>query len=146
MTDFRSRFWSIFRLDFEPFLEYGFDDAIYAGARMLEIISQNSLGGKIFQDLPTLSSTPEINLKAKDSEKFKIVEKFKNMMTFPEANIVDLDGIRIEFENGWGLLRASNTSPVLVLRFEAKDQVELEKIKNIFKKTLGKIDPELINF
>ena len=124
----------------------GFDDAIYAGARMLEIISQNPLGGKIFQDLPTLSSTPEINLKAEDSEKFEIVEKFKNMITFPEANIVDLDGIRIEFENGWGLLRASNTSPVLVLRFEAKDQVELEKIKNIFKKTLEKIDPELINF
>ena len=68
------------------------------------------------------------------------------MITFPEANIFDLDGIRIEFENGWGLLRASNTSPVLVLRFEAKDQVELEKIKNIFKKTLEKIDPELINF
>jgi len=80
-------------------------------------------------------STPEINVSSTDEEKFQIVEQFKNNYKFENANIIDIDGIRIEFEKGWGLLRASNTSPVLVLRFEAETEVELIKIKNIFLKT-----------
>ena len=88
----------------------GFDDAIYAGARMMEIISKSPLGKDIFKQLPTLSSTPEINIRVGDNEKFSIVEQFKSLANFPESKITDIDGIRVEFNEGWGLLRASNTS------------------------------------
>ena len=76
---------------------------------------------------------------ASDEEKFKIVESFKNALDFPEAKLIDIDGVRLEFTNGWGLLRASNTSPVLVLRFEAISEDEIDNIKNKFKKILFQI-------
>ena len=124
----------------------GFDDAIYAGARMMEIISQNPLGKDIFKQLPNLSSTPEINIRVGDNEKFSIVEQFKSLANFPESKITDIDGIRVEFNEGWGLLRASNTSPVLVLRFEAENDERLQEIKNKFKTLLNEIDPNLTDF
>jgi phosphomannomutase/phosphoglucomutase len=91
-------------------------------------------------------STPEINISSTDEEKFKIVEQFKNDYKFENATIIDIDGIRIEFEKGWGLLRASNTSPVLVLRFEAETEEELIKIKNIFLKNLQDIKADIKEF
>jgi len=124
----------------------GFDDGIYAAARLLEIISENPSSLDIFENLPSLISTPEINLTSTDDDKFKIVESFKEIYDFPEANLIDIDGVRLEFQDGWGLLRASNTSPVLVLRFEASSAEVLEDIKNKFKLVLNKIDPELGNF
>ena len=123
----------------------GFDDGVYAGARMLEILS-HSEEENIFDALPKLISTPEINLATSDEEKFRIIDEFKKMSSFENAKIIDIDGIRVEFDSGWGLLRASNTSPVLVLRFEANSSNELTNIKNRFKDTLHKIDPSLTNF
>ena len=123
----------------------GFDDGVYAGARMLEILS-TSEGKDIFSALPKLISTPEINLDTTDEEKFSIIEQFKQMSNFNDCKIIDIDGIRVEFDNGWGLLRASNTSPVLVLRFEANSVQELNNIKDRFKDILSKIDPVLIKF
>ncbi len=123
----------------------GFDDGVYAGARMLEILSYSE-EENIFDALPKLISTPEINLATSDEEKFRIIDEFKKMSSFENAKIIDIDGIRVEFDSGWGLLRASNTSPVLVLRFEANSSNELTNIKNRFKDTLHKIDPSLTNF
>ena len=124
----------------------GFDDAIYSGARMLEIISNQEEGVDLFDSLPQLTSTPEINIETEDEKKFGYVEEFKSLMNFPEADVLDIDGVRVEFDYGWGLLRASNTSPVLVLRFEAINEDNLEKIKEKFRNVLGKIDPQLKKF
>ena len=124
----------------------GFDDAIYSGARMLEIISVQEEGVDLFDSLPQLTSTPEINIETEDEKKFGYVEEFKSLMNFPEADVLDIDGVRVEFDYGWGLLRASNTSPVLVLRFEAINEDNLEKIKEKFRNVLGKIDPQLKKF
>tara|TARA_B100001769_G_scaffold135264_1_gene105808 strand:+ start:74 stop:1438 length:1365 start_codon:yes stop_codon:yes gene_type:complete len=122
----------------------GFDDGIYAGARMLEIIAA-SKEKNIFNTVPNLISTPEINISTSDDKKFEIVEKFIENSHFDNARIIDIDGIRVEFEKGWGLLRASNTSPVLVLRFEAETEDDLENIKSIFIQNLKSINPELYN-
>lgn len=124
----------------------GFDDAIYAGARMLEIISKNPKQGDIFSNLPRLNSTPEINVETTDVDKFKIVEEFKTLADFPNSTTIDIDGVRVEFETGWGLLRASNTTPNLVLRFEADSKENLEDIKDNFRQILSKIDHNLSNF
>ena len=123
----------------------GFDDGVYAGARMLEILSRSE-GEDIFRTLPKLVSTPEINIETTDEDKFSIIDDFKGMSNFKDGKIIDIDGIRVEFDNGWGLLRASNTSPVLVLRFEADSQKTLNKIKDRFKDTLQEIEPSLTNF
>ena len=117
----------------------GFDDGIYAAARLLEILSEQEESSSLFKKLPHLYSTPEINLPSSDDKKFEIVQSFKNALDFPDAKLIDIDGVRLEFPDGWGLLRASNTSPVLVLRFEAISEEEIENIKNKFKKILFKI-------
>ena len=123
----------------------GFDDGIYAGARLLEIIDE-SKDEDIFENLPNMISTPEINIAVSDSEKFQIVENFMRKADFINATIIDIDGIRVEFENGWGLLRASNTTPALVLRFEAQTEKVLKEIKEIFKQNLKKIKHDAPDF
>ena len=123
----------------------GFDDGIYAGARMLEIIA-NSEQNDPFATVPDMLSTPEINIPAADEEKFQIVKTFIENSNFSDANIVSIDGIRVEFEKGWGLLRPSNTSPCLVLRFEAETNDDLDKIKEIFYLGLKSIKPNIKKF
>jgi phosphomannomutase len=93
-----------------------------------------------------LVSTPEINIAAADNQKFHIVEKFIRDSKFENANTIDIDGIRVEFEKGWGLLRASNTSPFLVLRFEAETEEDLEAMKEMFYLNLKKIEPNIDRF
>ena len=123
----------------------GFDDGIYAGARMLEIIA-NSEQDDPFVNVPNMLSTPEINIPAADEEKFQIVKTFIENSNFSDAKIVNIDGIRVEFEKGWGLLRPSNTSPFLVLRFEAETNDDLNKIKEIFYIGLKRIKPNINKF
>ena len=123
----------------------GFDDGIYAGARMLEIIA-SSEGDDPFVTVPNMLSTPEINIPATDEEKFQIVKTFIENSNFNDAKIVSIDGIRVEFEKGWGLLRPSNTSPCLVLRFEAETNDDLNKIKEIFYLGLKSIKPNINRF
>ena len=123
----------------------GFDDGIYAGARMLEIIASEDTKD-IFSELPNMVSTPELNVPASDEGKFFLVEEFIKKTDFSNAKIIDIDGIRVEYEKGWGLLRASNTSPVLVLRFEAETENELNNIKTIFYDNLKRIEPDIENF
>ena len=123
----------------------GFDDGIYAGARMLEIIASEDTED-IFSELPNMVSTPELNVPASDEGKFFLVEEFIKKTDFSNAKIIDIDGIRVEYEKGWGLLRASNTSPALVLRFEAETEDDLNDIKTIFYENLKRIEPDIENF
>jgi phosphomannomutase/phosphoglucomutase len=117
---------------------FGFDDAIYAGARLLEILSRNEKTLKeLLADVPKMANTPEIRIDCPDDRKFDIVaelaEEFKK-----DYDVIDVDGARVLFEAGWGLIRSSNTQPVLVLRFEATDEKRLEEIRQIFMEKLGK--------
>ena len=122
----------------------GFDDGIYAGARILEIIAESDVD--VFETIPNMFSTPEINIPAADKKKFTLVEDFIKSSNFKGAKIIDIDGIRVEFDKGWGLLRASNTSPVLVLRFEAETYKYLEEIKQIFYENLKSVNDEIDKF
>lgn len=109
---------------------YGFDDAIYASARFAEIVSKNE--GKVsdlLADLPHMVSTPEIRIDCPEEIKFSIIEKAQK--AFQDYKVSTLDGVRIEFEKGWGLVRASNTQPVLVMRFEAEDQASLDQYQSL---------------
>ena len=124
---------------------YGFDDGIYCGARMIEIVSnQNIESSKIFADLPNSFSTPEINIPVdKDGIQHDFMEKFKSSAIFENAEISTIDGLRVDYDDGWGLLRASNTTSCLVMRFEAESKERLLEIKNSFISQIRKIDSRL---
>jgi phosphomannomutase/phosphoglucomutase len=123
----------------------GFDDAIYAGARLIEGFSQRSESLDDFlKSLPPMMNTPEIRVDCDDSKKFRIVQQFTSAAKSLYQNRVnDIDGARIQMNGGWGLLRASNTQPVLVMRFEAPNASELKNIRDQFSSLLQKIDPEI---
>ncbi len=115
---------------------FGFDDAIYASLRLLSILSNtNQKITDMLSDVPKTFTTPEIRVDCPDEEKFDVVKKitadFKK-----EYNVIDIDGARVIFDGGWGLIRASNTQPVLVVRFEAETEEKLEDYKNIVYKKL----------
>ena len=123
---------------------YGFDDAIYSALRMIEILSKTELTShEVFNSYPKHFSTPEINLKVPEEVKFKIIDELKTLINSSGYVLIDIDGIRLENENSWGLIRASNTSPNLVLRFEGKTESDLLEIKNYFKELLSKIEIDL---
>ena len=123
---------------------YGFDDAIYSALRIIEVLSKKKLTThEVFNTYPKHFSTPEINLKISEQDKFKIVDEIKLLMKSSEYDLIDIDGIRLQNENSWGLVRASNTSPNLVLRFEGKTENDLLEIKNYFKEILSKIEFDL---
>jgi len=111
---------------------FGYDDAIYAGARLLEILSgiPEPLGA-LLADVPEMVNTPEIRIDCPDESKFQIVEDLAQEFK-EEYHVIDVDGARVLFEGGWGLVRASNTQPVLVLRFEAETEERLDEIRRIF--------------
>ena len=122
---------------------YGFDDGVYSGARIIELISKTKKSvSNLNKELPILFSTPELNIEVSDEKKFEIVEKFVANCTL-EGEKISIDGLRINFDNGWGLLRASNTTPMLVMRFEGNTEENLIKIKNKFIKELSRICPDI---
>ena len=116
---------------------FGYDDAIYAGARLLEILTnENKELDELLAGVPSLVSTPEIRLDCPDDQKFQIVADLASEFK-KQYQVIDVDGARVVFEGGWGLIRASNTQPVLVLRFEAEDQKTLQEIQKIFMNKLA---------
>ncbi len=118
---------------------FGFDDAIYASLRLLEILSKT--GKKIPELLSGLAktySTPEIRVETKEETKFQVVEAVKKELA-QKYSIIDVDGVRVKFEDGWGLIRASNTQPVLVLRFEARSPERLQEIQNLIEGVLHQV-------
>ena len=122
---------------------YGFDDGHYSGARIIELISRNNKSiSELENELPLLYSTPELNIDVADDKKFKIIEDFSNQCSL-NGKKNTIDGLRISFDNGWGLLRASNTTPKLVLRFEGDSIDDLNQIKDDFLKELSRICPDI---
>jgi phosphomannomutase/phosphoglucomutase len=119
---------------------YGFDDAIYTGARLLEIISKtDKTCAEIFAELPDSVSTPEINIHFDEQgQQHDAMKALSNNVDFPGSEINTIDGVRVDYENCWGLVRASNTPPSLVFRFEGNDKEALKSIKNQFKDWLKK--------
>lgn len=109
---------------------YGFDDAIYASARLFEIMSRGDAPlSSLLSGLPEVVSTPEIRRDCPDEAKFEVVEEVKKALSRVAKEVVTIDGVRALFDGGWGLVRASNTQPVLVLRFEGRSEEEVEKIR-----------------
>ena len=122
---------------------YGFDDGVYSGARIIELKSKTKKSvSNLNKELPILFSTPELNIEVSDEKKFEIVKKFIANCTL-EGEKISIDGLRINFDNGWGLLRASNTTPMLVMRFEGNTEEDLISIKNKFIKELSRICPDI---
>ena len=122
---------------------YGFDDAIYSSFRLLEILGREGRGlGAILADLPQTKYTPEIRLDCPDDQKFEVVRKATEYFR-ANYETIDIDGARVNFPGGWGLVRASNTQPALVLRFEANDEKTLGEIRGIFERKLTELGAKI---
>jgi phosphomannomutase/phosphoglucomutase len=134
---------------------YGFDDGLYAGARLLEIVSREpawieaagaavSGASQVLEILPNSPSTPELKLQCAEGENFRIVEALASSGAFANAlRLITIDGVRAEYPEGFGLARASNTTPVVVIRFEADDQAALERIQEEFRGAFARVDSRL---
>jgi phosphomannomutase/phosphoglucomutase len=122
---------------------YGYDDAIYAACRLLEIVSKSGKPLSFqLEGIPQLVSTPELRIDCPDDQKFQVVEKVAEIYR-RQRQIVDVDGVRVPFEEGWGLVRASNTQPILVMRFEATNKELLETYKNEVEQVVEQAKAEL---
>lgn len=115
---------------------YGFDDGLFAAARLLSILSRVDDPAALLQAIPTGISTPELNIATAEGENHKIVERLQKQAEFPGASVITIDGIRADYADGWGLVRASNTTAVLVLRFEAETEAALQRIQQHFRALL----------
>jgi phosphomannomutase/phosphoglucomutase len=121
---------------------YGFDDALYAGARLLEILSRTSDAAAVLEELPQAVCTPELHLQLVEGENYALMDKLKASARFDGAiEIITIDGLRVEYADGFGLARPSNTTPVIVLRFEADDESALQRIQNDFRRALLAVKP-----
>jgi len=121
---------------------YGFDDGLYTAARLLELLSRDARPTReIFAALPNTVNTPELNLKFPEGEHFTVIRELVERARFPDAKLTTIDGLRADFADGFGLVRASNTTPVLVLRFEADNQAALERIQNRFRELILSVRP-----
>ncbi|KTC38215.1 phosphoglucomutase [Pseudomonas sp. ABAC61] len=123
---------------------FGFDDGIYSAARLLEILSQEkATSEELFATFPNDISTPEINIHVTEESKFSIIDALHDAQWGEGADLTTIDGVRVDYAKGWGLVRASNTTPVLVLRFEADNEAELQRIKDVFHVQLKRVAPDL---
>lgn len=125
---------------------YGFDDGLYSGARMLEILTREADPSALLNSLPQSDSTPELHLHLKEGENFIVMDKLRSDATFPgNERIITIDGLRVEYADGFGLARSSNTTPVIVMRFEAENPDALARIQGEFKRVIlaAKPDAEL---
>jgi phosphomannomutase / phosphoglucomutase len=122
---------------------YGFDDALYGGARLLEVLSRDADPSATLKGLPNAPSTPELHWALDEGEPHKLVEKLQAAKPFPGAErVLTIDGVRAEYRDGFGLARASNTTPVIVLRFEADNATALKRIENEFRAALQPLKPD----
>ena len=123
---------------------YGFDDALYTGARLLEVLANDHRStSEVFAVLPQSVSTPELNVCMEEGRPTVFMEQLQASAGFPDGEVYTIDGLRVEFADGWGLVRASNTTPCLVLRFEADDELALSRIQEQFRNALLAVDPAL---
>ena len=123
----------------------GFDDGLYCAARLLEILGiEDRDSAEVFEEFPEDISTPELNVDVTEQTKFGIIEQLADKGDFGDGSVSTIDGVRVDFADGWGLCRASNTTPMLVLRFEAESDEALERIKTVFREQLAKAAPDLV--
>lgn len=123
---------------------YGFDDGLYAGARLLELLSRQSNPSAMLNALPQSISTPELQLPLQEGENFALISQLQKEAIFPDAEqVITIDGLRVEYADGFGLMRSSNTTPVLVLRFEAETASALMRIQDEFKRVILALRPDL---
>ncbi len=121
---------------------FGYDDAIYASLRFLEIMEKDGRPvSEFLSDLPKMYSTPEIRMDCPDNVKFEVVQKLTEYYK-SKFKVIDTDGVRVVFDDGWGLVRSSNTQPILVLRFEATSQEALDRIQNMVMDDLSQVMKE----
>lgn len=124
---------------------YGFDDGLYAGARLLEFLSREKDPSAVLNALPNASSTPELHLKTAEGENFTLMERLKSNPQFDRAReVITIDGVRVEYDDGFGLARPSNTTPVVVMRFEADNDAALARIQADFKRALLALKPDAV--
>jgi len=124
---------------------YGFDDGLYAGARMLEFLSKQSDINATLHGLPDTVNTPELNIKMPEGEHYKLMNKLQQTAKFTGADeVITLDGLRVEYPDGFGLARPSNTTPVIVLRFEADTAEALKRIQDDFRRVIHEAAPALV--
>jgi len=124
---------------------YGVDDGIYAAARLLEILGGTDTPPEaILNALPSSYSTPELKVQMKEGENHAFVEEFKQKARFEGAEINTIDGLRADFDDGWGLVRPSNTTPILVVRFDAESEQALGRIKEAFRRQMLALRPDLV--
>ena len=122
---------------------YGFDDGLYAGSRLLELLSAVKDPSAELEALPDATSTPELHLKTAEGENFSLVERLKSEAKFSAAReLITIDGVRVEYADGFGLARPSNTTPVVVLRFEADSPQALSRIQEDFRSALLAVKPD----
>jgi phosphomannomutase/phosphoglucomutase len=121
---------------------YGFDDGLYAGARLLEILSRHANPSAVLDQLPDALSTPELNVACAEGEAHALIDRMAATETFPgSSEVIRIDGLRVEYADGFGLARASNTTPVIVLRFEADNAEALARIQREFRAVLSRAKP-----
>jgi len=124
---------------------YGFDDGTYAGCRLLEILSHSPDGNAVLNALPTSFSTPELNVSCAEGEPHALVAQLVAKVNFPEpARLTTIDGLRVDWPDGFGLIRASNTTPVLVLRFEGHSPEALSRIQADMLALLRSLKPDAV--
>jgi phosphomannomutase/phosphoglucomutase len=122
---------------------YGFDDGLYTGARLLEILTRETDPSALLNGLPIASSTPELHLHLNEGENFALIDKLRAEAQFPGSDrIVDIDGLRVEYPDGFGLARGSNTTPVVVLRFEGENPAALDRIQREFARVILAAKPD----
>ena len=123
----------------------GFDDGLYAGARILEILSRFDNPSEVLEALPSAVNTPELHIEMAEGENKRFVEKLQKQLHFDDAtDVITIDGIRVEWEDGFALARSSNTTPVVVLRLEGDTTEALERIKKRFAQALKSVDPSIV--
>jgi phosphomannomutase/phosphoglucomutase len=122
---------------------YGFDDGLYAGARLLELLARLDDPSAALNALPQSSSTPELHLQLEEGENFALIEKLQKDARFPDVQqVVTIDGLRVEYADGFGLARSSNTTPVVVMRFEGESAEALARIQQEFKRVILAAKPD----
>ena len=122
---------------------FGFDDALYVGARLLEILARHADPSALLNALPDAIATPELHLHCAEGENYRLIDRLQKQAKFPDAvRVIDIDGLRVEYADGFGLMRSSNTTPLIVLRFEADSTAAIERIQAQFRAALLAVKPD----
>ncbi len=123
---------------------FGFDDGLYSAARLIELLSEDSRSSaEVFAEMPNSPSTSELSIYLEEGENFALMKQLLINPTFPDGKVIDIDGLRVDFDDGFGLVRASNTTPSLVVRFEGDTDEALTRIKNQFRQLILEIKPDI---